>query len=138
MVRRGFTLLEVLIVVVIIGILASMVALRYDGVQDSAFMTSAKDIEKRLEAGATMYVSQYSRPPSSFYSWVAVGDGGTKKNYVRLGGPDIRLLMKNPQTDVLQSGNTIRLEYKNGLVAEYRIDSNGKITATYSGPGSGG
>ena len=55
---------------------------------------------------------------------------------MRLGGPDIRLLMSNPQADVLQAGNTIRLEYKNGLVAEYRIDANGKITATYSGPGS--
>lgn len=49
---RGFTIVELLIVIVIIGILAALVIVVYNGIQararDSSRMTSMKNIEKAL------------------------------------------------------------------------------------------
>jgi len=63
--RRGFSLIEIMVVVVIIGLLAGAVAMRYGGVTDKARATRARsDIATIIDA-VELYYLNYSRYPSN-------------------------------------------------------------------------
>lgn len=62
--QAGFTIVELLIVIVIIGILAALVIVAYNGIQqrarNTARITSAKELQKLLSA----YIAQEGKYPS--------------------------------------------------------------------------
>jgi prepilin-type N-terminal cleavage/methylation domain-containing protein len=133
MARKAFTLIEILITVTILGILAGVVIPMYRNATGGAFLANAQTFEKSLQSGSSLYLSKFKRVPTYFWNWVAFSSGGSDRNLVRVDGT-IRTLLADPNANVAVEGNALELVYKNGLVARYVIDNNGKITATYTQP----
>ncbi len=63
--RRGFTLVEVIVVIAIIGILATMVIVRYAGKTDQARMAAAKAHISQIEGAVIEFQAHCSRLPRS-------------------------------------------------------------------------
>lgn len=61
----GFTIIELLIVIVIIAILAAITLVAYNGVQQRASNTQTLDAAKAYEKGLIMYATQNSAYPST-------------------------------------------------------------------------
>jgi len=130
---RAFTLVEILIVVIILGILAAIVVPQFASASNPAYQTVAKSVEEALRSGVAMYLKTTHRFPSSFDQWVSYGGTGSNQNFVFIGN-SIRSQLADPNALVGTTSQTIVLQFKNGLTGTYHIDSNGNITATYTGP----
>jgi general secretion pathway protein G len=64
--RRGFTLVEVIVVIAIIGILATMVIVRYAGKTDQARQAVAKAQISQIESAVIDFQGSCKRLPRSF------------------------------------------------------------------------
>jgi general secretion pathway protein G len=62
---RGFTLIEIMVVVIILGILVSLIAPNIFGVLDDAEMTATKIQIRNMEVALDTYRMNHSRYPSS-------------------------------------------------------------------------
>jgi len=82
---RGFTIVELLIVIVVIGIIATIVAVSYSGITESARLTSLKsDLQAaNTSLGGVMAYSKGVWQPQTFPESVQVSDG----NYIELTAP---------------------------------------------------
>ena len=131
--KSAFTLIELILVIVILGLLAAVVTPKMYSMTDTAYRSLAESMETSLKSGSTFYYGLTLHPPSSFYGWVALADGGSDLNIVRVGS-DLRKHLADPQADVYNNGQIV-LHFKNGLNAVYSIDPNsGVISASYTGP----
>jgi prepilin-type N-terminal cleavage/methylation domain-containing protein len=92
--QSGFTIVELLIVIVVIGILAAITIVAYNGIQQRADNTkrvaAAKEWQKRIIAYAS---SNGSYPPSALNNHTCLGTGNPTD------------LDANPDEDCLGSGN---------------------------------
>ena len=129
---RGFTLVEIMIVVTLLGILSALVVGYYRNYQADAYDAHAKTLASSLQSAATLYFANYNYVPSSFYTFVAMGDSGSTNNYVRLDGK-VRAQLQSPGADLLSNDyKTITMTYKSVLVATYTLNDQCQVTATYS------
>ena len=85
--RAGFTLIEILVVIAIIGILAATLGVAVVGVRTRSFEEKTIALIKRLETGVQNYVTRYNNvPPTSFAGYVGVSApppaGGTSYDTV--------------------------------------------------------
>jgi prepilin-type N-terminal cleavage/methylation domain-containing protein len=128
--RKAFTLFEIMIVVVVIGILAAVIIPNFASGANDARHRVAETFGKTLETGSSLYVSQFGRVPTSFYNWVAYSEGGSTSNIVRVDSQMRRELADHNQNVMLNSGTRLELRFPGGMVARYDIDSTGKITTT--------
>lgn len=53
--KKGFTIIELLIVIVVIGILAGIVTVTYNGVQDKARLTKSEQVAREIANKAAAY-----------------------------------------------------------------------------------
>lgn len=129
---RGFSLLEVLVVVVIIGILAGVVVVNHSRASTDAFRAIAEDFERQLRSGAAMQFSRSGLVPSSFATFVDADPAPPATGTVAVDA-NIRSELQDPGAQVV-FGNELRLDFRNGLRATYTINAQGVIVATYTGP----
>jgi prepilin-type N-terminal cleavage/methylation domain-containing protein len=130
----GFTLVEILIVVVILGILAAIVVPQFADATEGTYDAVAKSFHRSLISGISVYLVAQKKYPPTFWSWVAADKGGSSLNAVVV-DDSLRAQLANPTADVLSGDSkTITLNFKNGLAAVYTIGDNGRITAAYTGP----
>lgn len=64
--NRGFTLVELLIVIVVIGILAAITLVAYNGVQQKAHTAAAQSAANEVVKKAALYETENSNYASSF------------------------------------------------------------------------
>lgn len=64
-IKKGFTIIELLIVIVVIGILAAIVVVTYQGVQNKANKTAAEQNAREVANKATAYNASASRFPET-------------------------------------------------------------------------
>lgn len=63
--QRGFTLVEMIVVIAIIGVLATVVVIRYSGQTDQAKVAAAKAHLSQFESAVISFQSQNGRLPTS-------------------------------------------------------------------------
>ena len=61
--KKGFTLVELMVVVVIIGILVAIIIPIYGNVQDNAAMKSHEANLRTIDGAITMYIAEEGQPP---------------------------------------------------------------------------
>ena len=67
---HGFTIVEILIVIVVIGILASITIVAYNGVQDRASITRSLSDLSTIRKGLEIYKSTYGNyPAATDFEW---------------------------------------------------------------------
>lgn len=64
-IKKGFTIIELLIVIVVIGILAAIVVVTYQGVQNKANKTAAEQNAREVANKATAFNASASRFPKT-------------------------------------------------------------------------
>jgi general secretion pathway protein G len=81
--QRGFTLIEIMVVVIIIGILISLVGTNVFQAMDEAEITSSKFQLKQIETSLSMYRLKNSRYPTSDQGLEAlVNPPGGERSYM--------------------------------------------------------
>ena len=78
--RRGFTLIEIMLVVIIIGILVAMIVPNIAGRSEQARKTAARtDIESNLSTALDLYRMDVGQYPTSQQGLMRFGDGTEHK-----------------------------------------------------------
>lgn len=130
----GFTLVELIAVIVVLAVLAGVVIPRYFDYSNRAYTSLAMDVEVKLKAARMWYIGKYGKlPPSmgSFTSWVESRPNAEHFQF----GTALRRNLAVPNGDVGVDANAARLTFKNGLVAEYTFDpATGSFVVTYTQP----
>ena len=81
--QRGFTLIEIMVVVVIIGMLATLILPKVLGRQDQAFQAKAKADIRALSSAVKLYKLDNYKYPSSSEGLAALTAGGNEgKGYI--------------------------------------------------------
>ncbi len=75
-IKKGFTIIELLIVIVVIGILAGIVTVTYNGIQDRAKTTAASTAAKEVGDKAKVFYAEQSAYPTSAELIAAQAAGG--------------------------------------------------------------
>ena len=74
--RRGFTLVEIVIVLAVIAILATIVSVLYVNVQEQAGNTKLRDVASKVAGAIQLFYSKYERMPrGGSGSTAAIGSG---------------------------------------------------------------
>jgi prepilin-type N-terminal cleavage/methylation domain-containing protein len=72
--KKGFTLVELAIVVAIVGVMASVAMTRFTGLSETAEASQARMFVNQLNSGVAMYMSRTGTLPNSFTQFVATTD----------------------------------------------------------------
>jgi MSHA pilin protein MshA len=144
--RRGFALIELIIVVVILGLLAVSVVPRHVDMQKDAEFATAQRFGAVLKEGCSFYISKAAvngvlTTHITFSTFVAYRPPGDPVHTVEIESA-LRNLLVDPAADLWSADDdytTITLDFKSGARAVYEIDpATGEITDTYTGFDDGG
>ena len=137
--NKGFTLIEIIIIIVVLGILAAIVVPKYIAINKDAEHAAAKQFCGALRSAASLYLSRMvlngsSDPqPNSFYSFVGYREGSSDMNFIYVSN-SIRGLLADPNANVGTNQFTITFNFKSGATAVYTFDpATGNIADTYTG-----
>lgn len=139
--NKGFTLIELVIIIVVLGILAAVAIPKYYDIRSQALESTIKAFGASLKEAESIYLarsvlegSRRDPPVQTFWDYVAYSDGASSRNTITING-SIRSLLVDPSANVVSDdGRTITLNLKGGGVATFRIDpSTGAISENHSG-----
>lgn len=71
--RRGFTIVELLIVIVVIAILAAISIVAYNGIQNRAYNSSVVSVAKSYYNALALYAQEHDAYPSGIISCLGAG-----------------------------------------------------------------
>ncbi|ADL13276.1 competence type IV pilus major pilin ComGC [Acetohalobium arabaticum] len=77
----GFTLIELMIVIAVLGVLAGIAIPRFSGVTDKADIASAESDLRNLQTAAEMYIAEHSTTPNSITSLSGYIDDAESDDY---------------------------------------------------------
>ena len=80
--RAGFTLVELMVVIVILGLLAALVAPRFLTVADEAHVSAAKAQISHFKTARTQYKPEFNEFPTSSDGLEALVSNAKNKNYL--------------------------------------------------------
>ena len=137
--ERGFTIVELLIVIVIIGILAAIVIVAYNGVTNRAKTQSANsaasNVQKKIEAYAAANNGSYPTGAANGNAFEALLNGVTESNIgtIQIAVPTASTGQSTVQVEYCSTGGTgVRLGWfdygANAVVAD-----GSKLVTTFSG-----
>ena len=92
--RKGFTLVELIVVIAIIGLLASIIVVKYSGKTDQAKVAAAKSQLSQLEGAIIEFQAHCSRLPNSLDE--LVNKPGDCPNWAEGGYLKGKKVMKDP------------------------------------------
>jgi MSHA pilin protein MshA len=137
--NRGFTLIELVIIIVAVGILAGIAALKYMSVNKDAELAIAKQFGGSLKTAASFYLNRMllsgsqNPKPDRFNSFVGYTEGSSDMNFIYVSN-SIRGLLADPNAMVGIDDVTIRFDFKSGATAVYSLDpATGIVTDTFTG-----
>ncbi len=77
--RRGFTLIELVMVIVLLGILAIVAIPKYYDLQNDALLASEKGVLGAVRSGIVTYYSKYKAYPATLDGYAAAACSATVK-----------------------------------------------------------
>lgn len=95
--EKGFTIVELLIVIVVIAILAAIVLVAYNGIQNSARTTAAQSAAQTVVKKAEAYNAELGTYPTTF---AAMNTADSGESY-SLAGSGINFLAANPSSSAV-------------------------------------
>jgi MSHA pilin protein MshA len=136
--NKGFTLIELVIIIVVVGILGAVIALKYMSVNKDAELAAAKQFGGALKTAASFYLNRMvlngsqSPKPDKFNSFVGFSEGSSDMNFIYVSN-SIRGLFADPNA-MVGTDFTITFNFKSGATAVYTLDpATGEVTDTFTG-----
>ena len=131
--RRAFTLVELVATIVVLSVLAAIAIPRYFDVTAITYRSMASGFEAHLKEARTAYIGLHGATPTDFTGWVSFDAAGSSIAIISV-DQGLRENLADPTATVLTAPNLMTMQFRNGLLATYSIDSEGTIAATYVGP----
>lgn len=119
--RKGFTVLELLIVIVVIGILATLVLISYNGIQASAREKSVISDADSIDSELARYASKHNGEYGSAVAWYSKGSANANVQFTPSSGNVIDIVANTTQY-CIRAYNTATTKYSS-LSAAYKKGS---------------
>lgn len=127
--RQGFTIVELLIVIVIIGILAAISVVAYGGVKDKALVSTAKSELAAISKRANMYQVDNGTYPITSAAWAQVFRDAGLYDKLETGTKDFTICA-NASTYAITAQQPLPVSETNGRLLHVARPS-GVVTATW-------
>lgn len=146
--QKGFTIVELLIVIVVIGILAGITVVAFNGIQDRARQTQVTSAANQAGKKAQLYATEYGTPPPSLADIGISNGGGINYNLTQSGSWYCVTAQSATNSNFIAGGGSngscaqLDAKYYNnnslsGSPALERIDPNINFTWSTGSPASG-
>lgn len=141
--KKGFTLIELAIVVAVVGIMASVALTRFSNLNETAEASTARQFLNQLNSGAAIYMARMGQLPTAFTQFVTNNDAQLNaapagNNFFTVSvsrvGPRPGGSMCTIAANLINCNGTAATKLGFSRVnAQYTLNAEGNVTATILG-----